>query len=345
MGKTGSEAAAEEGVRLILRGLKLDPGLIEDLRKRAETERLAAERSRRRVLTTMGSAAALAVGIGGMWFWGRWESPVQPTLSASRTPQATVPPAVHPSAPPDRAQAEVRTQAHEEDRPNSVGIEWVRIPGGSFMMGTIDLNYLFASAKPVHEVNIHPFKMSKTEVTNRQYRACVNAGTCTAPQDQGLAFDGDDQPAVGVDWNQARAFAKWVGGRLPSEAEWEYAAKSAGKDWEYPWGNGAPCAHAVISGCGQNNQAPARVCSMPSGNTEQGLCDMAGNAWEWVEDWIHNSYNGAPTDGSAWVDPASSFRVFRGGSWSDVASYARSAIRSDNYPDYRSINLGFRVAR
>ncbi len=150
---------------------------------------------------------------------------------------------------------------------------------------------------------------------------------------------------VGVYWNQARAFAEWAGGRLPSEAEWEYAARSAGKDWKYPWGDGDPCTHAVISGCGQNNQATARVCSKPSGNTEQGLCDMAGNAWEWVEDWYHGSYRGAPSDGSAWVDPTSFSRVNRGGSWDNDASDARAAFRDVYGPGSGRYYLGVRVAR
>ncbi len=223
----------------------------------------------------------------------------------------------------------------------SLNITWVKIPGGSFMMGSNDLS----NAQPVHQVSVPSFEMLKTLVTNKQYQACVKAGACTANEDEGQAFDGDDQPVVGADWNQARTFAKWVGGRLPSEAEWEYAARSAGKDYKYPWGNGDPCSHAVISGCGQNNQATAPVCSKPSGNTEQGLCDMAGNAWEWVEDWYHDSYNGAPTDGGAWIDPAGSFRVSRGGSWDYVASFARAAGRDSGVPSYRLYRLGFRVAR
>jgi formylglycine-generating enzyme required for sulfatase activity len=146
-----------------------------------------------------------------------------------------------------------------------------------------------------------------------------------------------------VDWNQAKTFSAWVGGRLPSEAEWEYAARSAGKDRKYPWGDeDATCERAVISGCGS---ATAPVCSKPAGNTQQGLCDMAGNAWEWVQDWYHGSYNGAPTDGSAWESPTGSYRVGRGGSWNYPADIARSAYRGSLVPGFRNYYLGFRPAR
>ena len=148
------------------------------------------------------------------------------------------------------------------------GIQWVRIPGGSFSMGSGN-----GDEGPVHSVTIKSFNMAKTLVTNKQYQACVQAGACTSPEDEGASFKGDDQPVVGVDWNQAKTFSEWVGGRLPTEAEWEYAARSAGKDWKYPWGDAtATCETAVISGCTSNATAP--VCSKPAGNTKQGLCDI-----------------------------------------------------------------------
>ncbi|MBI5243481.1 MAG: SUMF1/EgtB/PvdO family nonheme iron enzyme, partial [Elusimicrobia bacterium] len=170
------------------------------------------------------------------------------------------------------------------------GIVWVRIPGGSFMMGDEE----WSDSKPRRQVRVKAFEMAKSEVTNKQYRACVDAGACTPPSSY---VGGDDQPVVNVDWNQAKKFSEWAGGRLPSEAEWEYAARSAGKDWKYPWGNEeATCAKAVMSegglGCGKSSTWP--VCSKSAGNTKQGLCDMAGNVWEWTQDWYHDSYNGAP---------------------------------------------------
>ncbi len=214
------------------------------------------------------------------------------------------------------------------------GIQWVAIPGGRFTMGSDK-----GDEWPAHGVTIKSFWMAKTLVTNKQYKACVDAGACSAAQDYGS----DDQPVVGVDWDQAKTFSEWVGGRLPSEAEWEYAARSAGKNQTYPWGNAkVTCERAVILGCGS---VTAPVCSKSAGNTQQGLCDMAGNAWEWVQDWYHGSYSGAPTDGSAWEYPAGSNRVIRGGSWYNGAIYLRSAVRDNFNPGNRSSSLGFRSAR
>lgn len=224
-------------------------------------------------------------------------------------------------------------------RPSRVGIQWITIPGGSFMIGSEE----DSNEKPRREVSIKSFQMAKTEVTNRQYKACVDAGVCTLGDSLGAPFGDDDHPAVNVDWNQANAYSKWAGGRLPSEAEWEYAARSAGKDRYYPWGNkDATCSLAVISGCGS---ATSAVCSKPEGDTQQGLCDMAGNALEWVQDWYHDSYDKAPKDGSAWINPRSSTRVSRGGSWDHGGSDSQSARRNNFDPGYRNYYLGFRPAR
>jgi formylglycine-generating enzyme required for sulfatase activity len=269
-----------------------------------------------------------------------------------------------------------------------VGIQWVRIPGGAFDMGSGGWAGFFNQVKkdeqPKHRVTVRTFQMSKTEVTFAQYRRCVEAGACTPPhtddrtclvldrrweqleqrflpvripgdyreQFEGVLparFRGDDQPVVCVDWHQAQAFARWVGARLPTEAEWEYAARSGGKDWKYPWGNKrATCERAVMyddSGYGCRRHSTWPVCSKPAGNTDHGLCDMAGNVWEWVQDWYHDSYNGAPADGSAWESPAGSWRVFRGGSFFNGDGDARAADRAWSDPGVWFANVGFRLAR
>jgi formylglycine-generating enzyme required for sulfatase activity len=238
----------------------------------------------------------------------------------------------------------------------STGIEWVSIPGGSFSMGSNDGD---SDEKPVHTVRVASFEMSRSEVTVRQYKACVEAGACTAPDTGEFCNWGksgrEEHPINCVEWNQASAFARWAGGRLPTEAEWEYAARSAGKAVVYPWGNDAPsCDLAVFGhgrsctasdpcGCGRNSTWP--VCSKTDGNTDQGLCDMSGNVWEWVEDWYHDSYSGAPADGSAWISGGGSGRVYRGGSWNYPASYVRAANRGRFTPGYRCSYLGFRLSR
>jgi formylglycine-generating enzyme required for sulfatase activity len=228
----------------------------------------------------------------------------------------------------------------------AVGVQWVAIPGGAFAMGS----ERWPDAKPVHKVAVKAFQLAKSEVTNRQYRACVAAGACAAPDPKCLAarFSGDEQPAACVDWEQARAFARWVGGRLPSEAEWEYAARGGGKKRAYPWGDApATCARAVLDdggyGCGRKTSWP--VCSKPRGNTRQGLCDMAGGVYEWVEDAYHDSYDGAPADGGAWEDSKAKYRVVRGGSWSRKADYLETSLRAAAEPGNRNVTLGFRPAR
>ena len=241
----------------------------------------------------------------------------------------------------------------EGEGPGNAGIEWVRIPGGRFDMGSENGD---DDERPVHAVDVSTFELARTEVTVAQYRACVDAGRCEAPDtghdycNWGVAGR-DDHPVNCVDWNQARAFAAFVGGRLPSEAEWEYAARSGGRDQTYPWGDErATCERAVmetddgLNGCGKDRTWP--VCSKLAGNSAQGLCDLAGNVGEWVEDCWHDSYDGAPADGGAWVDDcAGDSRVYRGGSWYYVAQSCRAAFRYWNTPSIRDYYLGFRPAR
>lgn len=256
-------------------------------------------------------------------------------------------PAPTPTANPEPPPREAAPASHDAKATIGVaGIEWVTIPGGVFQMGSDS-----GDERPVHEVRVPTFDISRTAVTFRQYRACVTAGAC-APVDEkcaGVESTGDEQPVVCVDWSQASAFARWAGGRLPSEAEWEYAARSGGKTRKFPWGDEEPtCERAVLNhgdglGCGRKAAWP--VCSKPKGNTEHGLCDMAGNVWQWVQDRKHRSYVGAPADGSAWETPATKHRVQRGGTWSFNANFARTTARSGDVPELRGDYIGFRVAR
>ncbi len=230
------------------------------------------------------------------------------------------------------------------------GIEWVAITGGTFMMGSDSGS---SNEQPVHQVTVPAFEINLTEVTVAQYQACVDAGVCTELDQCGSYYNWgvagrEDHPVNCVDWLQAVDFCTWVGGRLPSEAEWEYAARGDGQDITYPWGEDSPsCAYAVMNdggyGCGMDRTWA--VCSKTAGNTAQGLCDMAGNVWEWVQDWYHSDYNGAPSDGSAWEDPSGSGRVRRGGGFGDYAGVLRAAGRDYASPSVRSGFVGFRCTR
>jgi formylglycine-generating enzyme required for sulfatase activity len=220
--------------------------------------------------------------------------------------------------------------------------------GGPFDMGS---SAGFADELPIHAVTVPTFEMMRTEITVRQYGECVTAGACTEPGTGTRANWNDpgyeDHPVNYIDRQQAVDFCTWAGGRLPSEAEWEYAARSRGQDITYPWGNDtATCTYAVMSergfGCGTGRTMA--VCSKEAGNTTEDLCDMAGNAFEWVQDWYHSTYNGAPIDGSAWED-SGSFGVIRGGSFYLPAVNLRAASRDSYNPAYRHYTVGARCGR
>ena len=242
-----------------------------------------------------------------------------------------------------------------------LGLQWVTFDGGAFVMGSADGP---AQEQPRHEVTLEGFQLMQREATVAEYRACVNAGHCTPPfvdaSDELLLpmycswghDDREDHPVNCIDWGQADDFCRWVGGRLPTEAEWEYAARSAGQEQSFPWGEARPsCARAVMGvephyvGCREERTAP--VCSKSRGQTAQGLCDMAGNVMEWVEDEGHDSYQGAPTNGGAWVDADEpETRVARGGSLATRdAAYLRTTVRFAFDPDQPRYVVGVRCAR
>src|SRR3989339_2107900 len=244
-----------------------------------------------------------------------------------------------------------------------VPVMWASIPGGTFMMGT-DCENGYKDARPVHNVTIEPFYMSKTEVTVEQYAECVTHGQCTAPKTGPWCNWGHGNarrlhPVNCVTWKQARQYARFVGARLPSESEWEYAARSGGKYRNYPWGNKEPtCNEAVMCGNGDKgcgNDSTMRVCSKPAGNTAQGLCDMAGNVREWVQD-KYGTYGDTPTDGRAYVGPTDfpfPTRVTRGGDFAyydiirnDYSGRGMGATDRNNYKEADAAwVLGFGLAR
>lgn len=220
----------------------------------------------------------------------------------------------------------------------------VVIPSGDFLMGAEDGE---PDARPAHRTVVSSFWIDQYEVTNAQFRPCVESGVCQPPKDR-RSFD-DSQlaqhPVNNVTWNQARTYCRWAGKRLPTEAEWEKAAR--GTDGRrYPWGNSDASVKAWLRERtlrpGDNGTAP--VGSLPSTVSPYGVHDMVGNVWEWVNDWYAEDYY--PTGPSQ--DPQGplrgSFRVLRGGDLRQGSPEMRVSYRGWDEMTYWGPTLGFRCA-
>lgn len=274
----------------------------------------------------------------------------QPTVPpAPKAAERPAPPAGAPAAaPPKLAAGEVPpaaanlTEIHDcKECPTLISL-----PPGSFIMGsnTDDL-----SERPAHRVTIaNGFAIGKLEVTMEQWEACVGAGACARISANGNPAK--DAPMRDVSWDDAQQYVKWLAKttgkayRLPTEAEWEYAARG-GTATRYWWGQSMRAGTANCKECGDpwNATAPATAGSFAANPYK--LHDMNGSVWEWVADCWHNSYKGAPADGHAWDEPICRVRVIRGGSWRDGAAYMMSTTRFKYDASVRQNQNGFRVAR
>jgi formylglycine-generating enzyme required for sulfatase activity len=219
--------------------------------------------------------------------------------------------------------------------------QMVSIRAGKFTMGSTSGK---ADERPEHEVEVAAFSMDRTEVTVKAFKGCVDAGKCTEPVGNEYCNwkngGRGGHPINCVDWTQATAFCSWAGKRLPTEAEWEYAARgTAGRG--YPWGASAPDKQLCWS---RNKDRTCAAGSFPAGATPEGLQDMAGNVWEWVED-EYCPYKVGDTHRQA-AKCAATSRVLRGGSW-DTYAYAPTDLRGANRLDSSGGNalIGFRCAR
>jgi formylglycine-generating enzyme required for sulfatase activity len=222
------------------------------------------------------------------------------------------------------------------------GMVMVFVPEGEFLMGSADDDPdADKIEKPQHTVYLESFWMDKTEVTNAQYRKCVEAGTCEEPGCWNMErYSAPDQPVVCVTWHEAQAYATWVGGRLPTEAEWEKAAR--GTDGRiYPWGNSPPdCSKANYRFC---TDRALPVGSHPDAASPYGALDMAGNASEWVADWYQVDYYSSSPHESPQGPGYGVMRVQRGGSFRGGPELGRCASRWVGNPTTSLSDIGFRV--
>jgi formylglycine-generating enzyme required for sulfatase activity len=251
-----------------------------------------------------------------------------------------------PEAAPSVEGVALLTQAtaaiREQPQPEPVDTpEMVSVPGGTFTMGSTRDD----SELPVHRVTIRPFEISKFPITVREWNECVAAKVC-----QYVATGDDAAPVTNLSWGDSQQFLKWLSQltqksfRLPSEAEWEYAAR-AGTDTDYWWGNQLEQGMANCKGCidAYDSTQPLKVGSLKP--NPFGLYDMGGDVDQWVQDCWHGSYQGAPADGSPWNEEDCLSHVVRSGSWKNDPSYVRSASRDHYDTDVRYPTHGFRVAR
>lgn len=248
------------------------------------------------------------------------------------TPRPTFAPTVVPDTPPPSA-------AQVGDSGEFGGVEFVRVPGGPFLMGkAMQQNSPTPDEEmPEHTIVLPDFWIMRTEVTNAQYERCVAAGTCTAPHNtfwNELRYQ--DHPVVSVTWYEAQEYARWFGGRLPSEAEWEKTCR--GTDGRiYPWGDQDPT--PLLANFNSISTEP--VGTFQDGVSPYGALDMAGSVWEWTSSQ-YRPYPYDANDGRE-SEAGNRSRILRGGSFHSVGDYIRCTHRAWDVPTSQGYYSGFRV--
>lgn len=252
-------------------------------------------------------------------------------------------------------------------------IEWITIPAGDFLMGSTPEQaktayneaklrssllekYTFDAEAPQHKVYLSEYQISRYEITNAQYRAFVEATNRPPPRGQqgeeiwkDENFNADTQPVVGVTWFDAQAYAEWIGGSLPTEAQWERAARGT-KGRTYPWGNDPPKSRHHANFARRYNRTTP-IGHFSNGTSPNGIADLAGNVWEWCLDeynpsfYQQNKKRGQRNPLNLRYRDVLRSRVIRGGAWDVGSTFLRSALRSPFYPLDSTRTIGFRVVR
>ena len=229
-------------------------------------------------------------------------------------------------------------------------VSMVFVPAGWFIMGSDNGE---DDEKPVRRIQLDAFYIDKYEVTNAQYKACVESGICKPPTKKGYYninqyFENSSYrsfPVIFVDWNMAKTYCEWRGARLPSEAEWEKAARGT-EGLTYPWGEGIDGTYANYgTNYSQSVRGTILVGAYKKGKSIYGTYDMAGNVQEWVADWYSRDYYSiAPVLNPKGPD-SGQYRVLKGGAWHSNANLVRSASRYWGNPESSAPHVGFRCAR